>query len=114
MTTLFDPLQIGDIPLATRIGLGRLLVEQTMKLAHDRGCKLLDLSIGATDLKRRLGATTEIELFELNQPLSKIGSALAAYQRVRRTAAASSLLRTIKNRLRGVSDQKLQEEQSRL
>jgi CelD/BcsL family acetyltransferase involved in cellulose biosynthesis len=90
-----------------RIGLGRLLIEQTMKLAHEHGCKVLDLSIGATDLKRRLAATTELALFELIRPLSVIGASLATYQRVRRIAVASPLWRSIKGRLNRASTPKL-------
>jgi CelD/BcsL family acetyltransferase involved in cellulose biosynthesis len=94
-----------------RIGLGRLIVEQTIKLAHERGCTLLDLSIGATDLKRRLGATTEIKLFELNRSLSWTGATVASYQRARRMASSSQVLRTIKNRLSGHRERRLADEQ---
>jgi CelD/BcsL family acetyltransferase involved in cellulose biosynthesis len=81
-----------------RVGLGRLIVEQSMKLSHQRGCKLLDLSIGATDMKRRLGATTEVPLYELRQPLSWTGTTVVAYGEVRRRAAANPLLRNLKQR----------------
>ncbi len=59
----------GDM---ARLGLGRLILEQTFKALHADGFSQFDLSIGDGEHKRRLGASPE-PLLDIDEPMSWLG-----------------------------------------
>jgi CelD/BcsL family acetyltransferase involved in cellulose biosynthesis len=77
---------------------GRLVILQTMKLLHARGCRRFDFSIGDYGYKRRFGATSR-PLVELTVALSPRGWPHYAIERakhlVRRNRALYDLARKV-------------------
>ena len=61
-----------------RIGLGRVLLEQTFKALHAEGFTHLDLSIGDGEHKRRLGGTSELLVERVEAMSLRGGMAIAA------------------------------------
>lgn len=86
----------GDL---ARIGLGRLIIERSMKELTGRGYTSFDLSIGEGDHKRRFGAEPE-PLWTLRQRMTWRALPTDAVARVRQQAKSVPALRAIAARLK--------------